>query len=96
MTAYVDRLESYGNKRWCHLIADSAAELHAIAQRCGLKREWFQDSPPASCPHYDAQPRIRALLIKAGAVECLTRSVFVEHVRRIRDIPAVVWEGRTA
>jgi len=89
VTVYVDRLQQYGTKRWCHVIADEIEELHAAAQRAGLRRAWFQQVtiPPkpggVSFPHYDAQPRIRGLLVAAGAVE-LERTAFVMKVRELR------------
>jgi len=33
-----------------HLVADTLDELHAAAQRLGLKRAWFQGG---NMPHYD-------------------------------------------
>ena len=71
-----------GGPLWCHLIADSVEELHALADRIGLQRSWFQDK--ASFPHYDVgSERIRELAIKAGAISC-DRRTFVGHLQRIR------------
>ncbi len=67
---------------WCHLIADTLDELHAMADRVGLLRSWFQKD--GSTPHYDiGSERIRALAVEAGAVEC-DRRTFVGHMQRIR------------
>lgn len=73
---YVDETRTYRTtlpyKRWCHLATDSSLEeLHAMATRLGLKREWFQDKPNA--PHYDLVPTKRALAIqyKVRAVSAL-------------------------
>jgi hypothetical protein len=41
------------------------SELHAMAQRLGLKRAWFQDKP--GTPHYDLTPTKRTQAIKLGA-----------------------------
>lgn len=84
MGAYVDRLQRHGARFWCHLIADSLTELHDIAQRAGMRREWFQDSPPASFPHYDMQPSRRAAALALGAVE-LDRTAFV--MKLLRRLP---------
>lgn len=64
---YVDRLIQWGNARWCHMMSDtSLGELHAMAQRIGLRREWFQDN--AHHPHYDLTPNKRQAAIRAGAI----------------------------
>lgn len=52
-----------------HLMANSPAELHAEAQRIGLKREWFQDHPRH--PHYDVWGAPAKKLI----VNCTTRQM---------------------
>ncbi len=59
--------------RWCHMFADSIDELHAMADRIGLKRAWFQDD--ARLPHYDLVPSKRALAVRCGAVEVSRRDV---------------------
>ena len=82
MTAYVDRaLSRYGRMRMSHLLADTEEELHAMAQRVGLKREWFQSH---STPHYDLCMSKRREAIKAGAVE-IDRKQVVELIRRLRE-----------
>lgn len=55
--------------RWCHMWSDAhtVEELHAIARKIGLKREWFQDRH--QFPHYDLTPSRRVLALKHGAVE---------------------------
>ena len=69
MTVYVDQLTQHGKIKWSHLMTDGdISELHAMADRIGLKRAWFQCHNPRY-PHYDVQPRLRALAIKHGAVE---------------------------
>lgn len=52
----------------CHLTtdADDLAELHAFAQRIGLRRPWFQEHHLA--PHYDLTASKRILALAAGAV----------------------------
>jgi len=104
MSAYVDAMVK--GKRigragplWCHLLADTPWELHAMADRIGLLRSWFQPSPPASTPHYDiGSDRIRGLALQAGAIEC-DRNTFVGHMRRIRALVAAdpaAWDARAA
>ena len=67
MTVYIDNIQQYSSGPWCHMAPDSGLdELHAIAARIGLKREWFQDHHLV--PHYDLRPSKRGQAIKAGAV----------------------------
>jgi hypothetical protein len=72
MTVYVDELQTYTGKgrlsgQWCHMMTDGdLVEHHALAEKVGLRREWFQASP--NHPHYDLRPSKRAAAIKAGAV----------------------------
>jgi hypothetical protein len=69
----------------CHMVADTPNELHAMADRIGVARRWFQDPKTmgVSTPHYDVCRSKRALAVAAGAIEC-DRKGFVDHVRRIR------------
>lgn len=68
---YVDEIQHYPtcilpHKYWCHLTADSREELHAFAEKLGLKFAWFQAK--SSVPHYDLTPNKRDLALKMGAV----------------------------
>ena len=77
MLAKVGRLRA----RWCHLIGDTEEELHAFAQRIGLKRTWFQDR---GMSHYDLTEKRRAMAIEAGAQE-INRRELVAKVRAYRQ-----------
>ncbi|WP_458071293.1 DUF4031 domain-containing protein [Rhodanobacter sp. BL-MT-08] len=90
MTVYVDSLHNYG---WvvrgevtpsCHMFSDEIDlfELHAIAARIGMRREWFQDKLAA--PHYDLGPDFREAAIHAGAVAVDRRRA------------ALIWRARRA
>jgi hypothetical protein len=88
VTVYVDRLQPGRVKgqraeKWCHMIADTLDELHAMADAIGHRREWFQASPPASFPHYDMVASRRERAVRLGAIE-LGRYDFVMTMRRIR------------
>lgn len=67
--------------QWCHMITDGDDdELHALAQKIGLKRSWYQGD------HYDLTPSKRALAIKAGAVEIDVQDL-VRILRERRQAP---------
>jgi hypothetical protein len=85
VSVYVDRVElGFGRMKMCHMIADTPAELHAMADRIGIKRRWFQAPPKASFWHYDIAKSKRALALAAGAIDC-DRNTFVAHLQRIRE-----------
>ena len=48
-----------------HMIADSEKELHAMAQKIGVYRKWFQAN--SSYPHYDITKGMKAKAILYGA-----------------------------
>lgn len=87
MSVYVDALADMGwilrGRRTpsCHMVADTLEELHAMADRIGLWRSWFQPFPKHSCPHYDLVPSKRAAAVAAGAIE-LDAVEFVELLQR--------------
>jgi len=78
---YVDPLTEYARDqikpearkfgtRWCHMIADTPAELHAMASDIGLRVEWHQTSGNrAALNHYDLTPSKRALALRRGVKE---------------------------
>ncbi|HEX9012215.1 MAG TPA: DUF4031 domain-containing protein [Anaerolineaceae bacterium] len=81
MTVYVDALHPYGAKgEWCHLASESLEELHAAAQRIGLRREWFQDKP--RFPHYDLPALGRRIAVELGAVEITSMEMARKFARR--------------
>lgn len=69
MTVYVDNfLEAMVPSKWKgggHMLASSLEELHAMADRIGLQRAWFQDD--GTFPHYDLTRAKRKLAIECGA-----------------------------
>lgn len=90
MPAYVDSLKAQGWKLRgrdtlsCHLIADTAIELHAVAEAIGMKRKWFQGPPSKRClPHYDLTAKRRAQALELGA-QALERRPFVTKLRAVR------------
>lgn len=86
MPVYVDNAAlGFGRMTMCHLVADTPDELHAMVDKIGVSRRWFQDprTMNVSTPHYDISKGKRRLAVEAGAIEC-DRNTFVTHVRRIR------------
>jgi hypothetical protein len=59
----------FGRMRMSHLIADSEAELHAMADQIGVARRWYQGD------HYDVCKSKRELAISCGAVPITTRQL---------------------
>lgn len=69
MSVYVDdSMIAWRGKRWCHLQADTLEELHAFAERLGLKREWFQPGKQPWLDHYDVTANKRGKAIDLGAI----------------------------
>lgn len=75
MAIYVDKLERWGWKmrgrevESCHMFTNSLdiEELHAFAERIGMRRAWFQAHHVT--PHYDLTPTRRELAVTLGAIE---------------------------
>lgn len=72
MAVYVDRLIYYaksplGSRKWCHMWADTEEELHAMAQRIGMRRSWYQEH--GMLGHYDLVESKRAIAVKEGDIE---------------------------
>lgn len=95
MTVYVDRLCVYpqkaksggryfgSGKQSCHMATDQddPTELHELAERIGLRREWYQEHPTLG--HYDLTPHKRAMALTAGAVAIEDRIEFVRKTSRL-------------
>jgi len=84
MTVYVDSMRAkFGRMVMCHMLADSDAELHEMADKIGVARKWHQ-APPKHDSHYDIALSKRALAVKHGAVEITWRQASaMSMVRRI-------------
>lgn len=79
MTVYVDDARRpFGRMICCHMLADTPTELHAMADRIGSRRAWFQGD------HYDIPLFRRARAIAAGAVEITQRQAVLVR-RRWRE-----------
>ncbi len=78
MTVYVDDLYLHpmgqlGQMKMSHLVADTEEELHAMADKIGVARRWFQQKP--SGDHYDVALVKRSLAIRHGAVAVTVRTL---------------------
>ena len=82
MTVFVDDMKApFRSLLMCHMVADSDAELHAMADAIGVARQWHQ-APPKHDSHYDLAQSKRALAVKLGAVEVTLRQCAAMNIRR--------------
>jgi Protein of unknown function (DUF4031) len=82
MAVYVDNMRAaYGRMVMCHMLADTDEELHAMADRIGVARRWWQ-APPRHDSHYDIALSKRALAVAAGAIEITWRQAAIMNMRR--------------
>lgn len=89
MSVYVDEpVYAYRRMLMCHMLADTLDELHAMADRIGVARRWYQGPPTTRTPHYDICKSKRALAVQHGAVE-VDRRRMVEIRRRLIGLPAL-------
>lgn len=81
MPVYIDDVFiPYGRMKMCHMIADTEEELHNMANKIGMRREWYQTG---NYPHYDVSKSKRVLAIELGAIEITTREL-VTHIQNRR------------
>ena len=78
MATYVDAAHSYPDAglrftEFCHLLADTRDELHAMADELGIPRRFFQEHPWRW--HHDLPAHLRALAVELGAVEVTMHEV---------------------
>lgn len=68
MGVYVDDVRlRWKGRRWSHLVADSAEELHAAAAALGIPRAHAQTK--SRTLHYDLTDEFRELAIERGIAE---------------------------
>jgi len=72
MACYVDSVRAYPGaglrfSEFCHLLADTREELHAMADAIGMPRRFFQDHPWRW--HYDLPRHLREQAVRRGARE---------------------------
>jgi hypothetical protein len=89
MACYVDTVREYPDAglrhtRFCHLLADTRAELHAMAEALGVPRRYFQDHPWRW--HHDLPEPLRARAVELGAREVGLREVGLLLRRRKAEL----------
>jgi len=83
MSVYVDNMNAtYGRMKMNHMVADTLAELHEMADKIGVKRKWFQNK--ASFPHYDICHSKMQMAVKLGAVP-LSMMDLGRYIRKLRQ-----------
>jgi len=86
MAVYVDDMYKlpmgqFRRLKMSHMIADTEAELHAMADRIGLARRWYQGD------HYDVSMSLREKAIAAGAHAISLRELGAMAALRKRGFP---------
>lgn len=77
MTVYVDDMRArVGRMIMCHMIADTDAELHAMADTIKVRRKWFQGD------HYDISLDRRRRALAAGAIAITQRQAAAIRANR--------------
>jgi hypothetical protein len=85
MSVYVDNMKApYGRMIMCHMIADTRAELIAMADRIGVARKWLQKAGQPF-EHFDICLSKRKKAIAFGARE-ISRVDLVALLNHRRDI----------
>lgn len=93
MAVYVDAaMRGFGRMIMCHMLADTPAELHAMADRIGVARRHYQSPAKASFPHYDICKAKRVLAIAAGARE-ISRQELGAHMKETKR--QLIAQGKT-
>lgn len=87
MTVYVDDMKAqFGRMVMCHMLADTDAELLAMADRIGVQRKWHQ-YPGTHRSHFDIALSKRAEAVAAGATEITWRQAgLVTRHRRLVEL----------
>jgi len=81
VTVYVDdAVQAWRGQRWAHLMADTLAELHAMAAQLGIPRRAFQNK--SSGAHYDVTVALREQAIALGA-QPISRHIDRERVKAV-------------
>ncbi|MGJ4855535.1 DUF4031 domain-containing protein [Labrys sp. La1] len=82
MSVYVDDMYRFpmgrfGRMKMSHMIADTEEELHAMADRIGVQRRWYQGD------HYDVSLEKRDRAVACGAIEISLREMALKRNPRL-------------
>jgi Protein of unknown function (DUF4031) len=91
VACYVDAVQEYPDAglrftRFCHLLADTRDELHAMADQLGIPRRFFQDHPWRW--HHDLPAQLRPQAVALGAREISMHEVGALLARRRAEVRA--------
>jgi hypothetical protein len=76
MAVYVGDIEyPFGRMLMSHMVADTNEELHAMADKIGVARKWFQGAPKHILEHYDICKSKKTLAISFGAIPMSDREI---------------------
>ena len=89
MSVYVDDMKAgFGRMVMCHMIADSRAELLAMADAISVQRKWLQ-KPGTHYEHFDICLAKRQLAVLNGSVEITMKELGKKLLAR-RPLAVVV------
>ena len=84
MGVYVYDMEApYRGMKMCHMAADLAEDLLAMADRIGVQRNWKQ-YPGTAKEHFDICLSKRALAVQNGAVELTMHEFGRRYIARAK------------
>lgn len=87
MSVYVDDMRApFGRMKMCHMVADSSAELLAMADRIGVARKWLQHAG-TRYEHFDICLSKRAAAVAAGAIETTQRELAIRRRSQVGGQP---------
>lgn len=70
-----------------HMASPDLDALHSMAEKIGMKREWFQDKGTDSLtPHYDISKGKKKLAIQLGAVEINDREIIKRCFPKLQEL----------
>lgn len=78
----------------CHMLANTRAELDAMADKIGVARKHYQHpmNPRVSFPHYDICKAKRVIAVKLGA-KPIERRALADFMRAVKA--AIIAQGKT-